>query len=78
MTNQCQLLLILSKLGDVVKNDVVKKTVYDKLVEKVHNNDTSEFVLKLKYDTKKTGLKMKFMILVDLLKRQIIVLKLVK
>ena len=57
MTNQCQLLLILSKLGDVVKNDVVKKTVYDKLVEKVHNNDTSEFVLKLKYDTKKTGLK---------------------
>ena len=34
----------LSKLSDVVKNDVVKKTVYDKLVAKVNNIDTSEFV----------------------------------
>ena len=32
----------LSKLSDVVKNDVVKKTVYDKLVAKVDNIDTSE------------------------------------
>ena len=37
----------LSKLSDVVKNDVVKKTVYDKLVTKVNSIDTSEFVLKL-------------------------------
>ena len=37
----------LSKLSDVVKNDVVKKTVYDKLVAKVNSIDTSEFVLKL-------------------------------
>ena len=51
--------MILSKLGDVVKNDVVKKAVYDKLVEKVNNIDTSEFVLKLKYDTNKTRLKNK-------------------
>ena len=36
----------LSKLSDVVKNDV-KKTVYDKLVAKVNNNDGSNFVLKL-------------------------------
>ena len=36
----------LSKLSDVVKNDVVKKAVYDKLVAKVNNIDTSEFVLK--------------------------------
>ena len=35
----------LSKLSDVVKNDVVKKAVYDKLVSKV-NIDTSDFVLK--------------------------------
>ena len=35
-----------SKLSDVVKNDVVKKTVYDKLVAKVDNIDTSDFVLK--------------------------------
>ena len=33
----------LSKLSDVVKNDVVKKTNNDKLVEKVNNIDTSEF-----------------------------------
>ena len=34
----------LSKLSDVVKNDVVKKTVYDKLAAKVNNVDTSEFI----------------------------------
>ena len=34
----------LSKLSDVVKNDVAKKTVYDKLVGKVDNIDTSDFV----------------------------------
>ena len=39
----------LSKLSDVVKNDVVKKVVYDKLVVKVNNIDTSDFVLKTKY-----------------------------
>ena len=37
----------LGKLNDVVKNDVVKKTVYDKLAVKVSNTDTSEFFLKL-------------------------------
>ena len=35
----------LSKLSDVVKDDVVKKTVYDKLVAKVNNIDTSGAVL---------------------------------
>ena len=34
----------LSKLSDAVKNDVVKKTVYDKLVTKVNSIDTSRFV----------------------------------
>ena len=38
--------LDLSKLSDVVKNDVVKKTEYDKLVAKVNRVDTSGFVLK--------------------------------
>ena len=42
-----------SKLSDVVKNDVVKKNVYDKLVTKVNNMDTSGFVLKTKYDADK-------------------------
>ena len=38
-----------SKLSDVVKNDVVKKTVYDKLVAKVNSIDSSAFVLKTNY-----------------------------
>ena len=49
----------LSKLSDVVKNDVVKKTEYDKLVAKVDNIDTSGFVLKTKYDTDKSILENK-------------------
>ena len=32
----------LSQLSDVVKNEVVKRTVYDKLVAKVNNIDTSD------------------------------------
>ena len=44
----------LSKLSDVVRNDVVKKTVYDKLVAKVNNIGTNDFVLKTKYNTDKT------------------------
>ena len=35
----------LSKLSNVVKNEVVKKTVYDKLVTKVNNIDTNGFAL---------------------------------
>ena len=33
----------LSKISDVVKNDVVKKIVHDKLVAKVNSIDTSGF-----------------------------------
>ena len=67
----------LSKLSNVVKNEVVKKTVYDKLVAKVNNIGTSGFVLKTKHDADKTELERKFLILVNLLKNQIIMLKLV-
>ena len=49
----------LSKVSDVVKNDVVKKTVYDKLVAKVNNIDIGRFVLKTKYDTDKSELEKK-------------------
>ena len=49
----------LSKLSDVVKSDTAKKTVYDKLVAKVNNIDTSNFVLKTKYDTDKSELENK-------------------
>ena len=44
----------LSKLSNIVKNEVVKKDVYDKLVTKVNNIDTSDFVLKTKHNTDKT------------------------
>ena len=46
----------LSKLTDVVKNDVVKKDVYDKRNAKVNGIDTSKFISKTKYDTDKSEL----------------------
>ena len=56
----------LSKLSDVVKNDVVKKYVYDKLVAKVNNIDTNDFVLKTKYNTDETELEKKIPNVIDL------------
>ena len=44
----------LSKLSDVVKNDVVKKTDCNKLVAKVDNIDTSGLVKTTDYNTKTT------------------------
>ena len=49
----------LSKLSYVVKTDVVKKTLYNKLVAKVDNIDTSNFVLKTKYSSDKAELENK-------------------
>ena len=49
----------LSKLSDVVKNDVVKKAVYDKPVAKVNNINITGFDLKTKYDTDKSDLENK-------------------
>ena len=40
-------------------NVVVKKAVYDKLVAKVNNIDTRDFLLKTKYETDKTELEKK-------------------
>ena len=59
----------LSKLSDVVKNDVVKKAVYDKLVAKVNNIDTSGAVLKTNYDTGKTELENEIPDVTDLVKK---------
>ena len=59
----------LSKLSDVVKNDVVKKTVYDKLVAKVGNIDTREFVLKTRNNTDKKELENKIPNVTDFVKR---------
>ena len=59
----------LIKLSDVVKNNVVKKAVYDKLAAKVNNNDTSEFALKTKYQTDKTELEKKIPDVTNFLKK---------
>ena len=40
----------LAKLSNVVKNDLVKKTEYNKLVAKVDNINTTNFVKKTKYE----------------------------
>ena len=45
-----------AKLSNVIKNDVVKKTKYNKLVSKINNIDTTGFVLKTTYDTDKSDL----------------------
>ena len=49
----------LAKLSNEVKNDVVKKTDYDKLVTKVDSINTTRFVLKTTYDTDKSDLEKK-------------------
>ena len=51
----------MSKLSNVVKNDVVKKDVYDKLVAKVNNIniDTGKFILKSHFGADKTELENK-------------------
>ena len=48
----------LAKLSNVVKNDFVKKTEYNKLLTKVDNIDTTGFV-KTAYDTDKSDLEKK-------------------
>ena len=58
----------LSKLSDVAKNDVVKRTDYNKLVTRVDNIDTSGF-LKTKYDTDKSELENKIPDTSDLVKK---------
>ena len=59
----------LSKLSNVVKNEVVKKTVYDKLLNKVNNIDTSGFLLKTKFDGDKLELEKKIPDISNLVKK---------
>ena len=59
----------LSKLSDVVKNDVVKKSVYDKLIAKKNCINTSGFVLKIKYDAGKSETENKFSDTIGLLNK---------
>ena len=62
-------LVDLSKLSDIVKNYVVKKTVFDKLVAKVNNIDTSDFVLKNNYNAEKIKLEKKIPKMTDFVKK---------
>ena len=69
----------------MVHNEVVERTVYDKLAAKVSNIGTREFVLKTKYDTDKSSLEKKISDrdkkipnISGLVKKQIIMLKLLK
>ena len=56
-------------MSDAVKNDVVKKTVYNKLAAKINNIDTSAFVLKIIYQTDKTELEKKIRDVTDFVKK---------
>ena len=62
-------LVDLSILRQVVKNDVVKKNVCDKLVAKVNSIDTSGFVLKTKYYADKSETENKIPNTSDLVKK---------
>ena len=75
----------LAKLSNAVKNDVVKKTGYDKLVIKVNGIDTTNFALKTKYERdgsdfeeKINKVDKKFLMLVTWLRKQISMLRLLK
>ena len=59
----------MNKLSEVVKNDVIEKAVYHKLVAKVNNIDTNDFVLKTKYQTDKTELEKKVSNVSNLVKK---------
>ena len=48
---------------------LLKKDVYDKLVAKVNNVDTNDFVLKTKYQTNKTELEKKVPNVTDFVKK---------
>ena len=59
----------LSKLSDVIKSDIAKKTMHDTLAAKVSNTGTSSFVLKTEYQTDKTELEKKIPNVTDFLKK---------
>ena len=72
------LLVDLSKLSNVVKNEVIKKAEYNKLVAKVCNIDTSNFVIKSNYNTKIAELENKIPDTSNLIKKLITILKSLK
>ena len=57
------------KLSNVIKNEVVKRTVYYKLATKVNSIDASDFVLKTKYNSEKTELENEIPNVTDFVKK---------
>ena len=71
----------LSKLTDVVKNNVVKKIEHKQLVRKVDNIDTTNFVKKNEYEEDGSDFEDKISKIPDVsvwLKKQILIPKLLK
>ena len=75
----------LATLSNFVKNELVKKTEYNKLVSKVNGTDTRKFVSRTKYENNGSELEKKisdvdkkYLMLLAWLKKQISMLKLLK
>ena len=75
----------LVKLSNVLKNDVIKKTEYDKLVAKVNGIDNTNFVSRTKYvkdgsdfENKIDKIDKKYPMLLIWLKKQILITKFLK
>ena len=75
----------LAKLSNVVKNDVIKKTEYDKLVAKINGTDNTNFVSRTKYEKdgsdfedKINEIDKKIPDVTNLVKKQILITKLLK
>ena len=75
----------LAKLSNVVKNDVVKKTEYDKLVNKVNSIDNTNSLSRTKYEKvgsdfedKIDKIEKKILDVSNLVKKQILILRLLK
>ena len=75
----------LAKLSNVVKNNVIKKTEYDKLVAQVNGIDNTNFVSRTKYvkdgsdfEDKIDKIDKKYLMLLIWLKKQILIPKLLK
>ena len=75
----------MAKLSNVVKNDVVKITEWDKLVSRVNSIDTTNFVSKTNYEKDGSDFKdkinkveKKIPDVSDLVKKQISMLRLLK
>ena len=60
----------LSKLSNVIKNDVVKKLCMINWLQKVNNIDTNDFVLKTKYQTDRQELENKIPNDIDFVKKE--------